>query len=338
MNHLKISILVPVYGAEKYISRCARSLFGQTYANIEFVFVNDCTPDRSIEILKSVLEDYPQRQSQTKIINHDKNRGVAAARNTLLDNATGDYILWVDADDFIKKNTIELLIKKIIGNDVDIICFGTTVHSVYGDKPLPLFNGTSPKELIIDLLSGRIFTVLWGNMIKKTLFTDNNILFIEGLDIGEDMFVLIKLLFYSKKISVEKSILYYYDDTNDNSLVRSFSIEKNYMTLKILEKIDTFLKDKIDVSVYINERKLEVYLSIIYEACISGNKSIYNWVKSILEKTDWKYIKNRKSSFYLFFLSCDSYCINRMWAYIMFLLKRCVFIKKQIIKKLHHNI
>lgn len=96
-----VSILVPIYGTEKYIERCTRSLFEQSYSNIEFVFVNDYTPDRSVEILKSILEKYPQQKSNTKIISHDKNRGVAAARNTLLDNATGDYVMWVDSDDYI---------------------------------------------------------------------------------------------------------------------------------------------------------------------------------------------------------------------------------------------
>ena len=75
---LKVSILVPVYGVEQYIEKCARSLFEQTYSDIEYVFVNDCTKDDSIGVLKRVLEKYPQRMQQVRIINHEKNMGLGA--------------------------------------------------------------------------------------------------------------------------------------------------------------------------------------------------------------------------------------------------------------------
>lgn len=337
MNDLcKVSILVPIYCSEQYIERCARSLFEQTYNNIEFVFVNDCTLDKSIEILDTVLEKYPHRKPYTKIICHEKNRGVAAARNTLLMNASGDYILWVDSDDFIVKNAVEILVARAIDTNADIICFGTTVHSVRGDKPLALFNGTRPNELIIDLLSGHILTVLWGNMFRHRLFTDNNISFVEGLDIGEDMLVLIKLINYSKVISIEKSIIYYYDDTNDNSLVRSFSIKKADMVITILDMLEEFLKDKLDVSMYIKERKMEALLSILYGTCLYGDRPKYNQTKSILKSLDWKNIKNRKSPFYLFFMKCNYYYINRLWAYILFVLRHCILIKKKFLMMLNN--
>lgn len=335
MNSVKVSILVPVYKAEKYMERCARSLFGQTYDNLEFVFVDDCTPDRSVEILKSVLSDFPHRREQTKIINHDRNRGVAAARNTLLANATGDYLLWVDADDFIAKDAADVLVNKVIENDADIICFGTVVHTVSGDKPLALFDGTRPDELIKGLLDGRILTVLWGNLIRRRLFTDNNVSFIEGWDIGEDMLALVKVVYFSKTISVEQSVLYYYDNTNENSLVRSFSIEKTIVEMHILDSIEVFLKGKIEVSKYIKEKKLDAYLSIIYGACLKGDKIKYKWARAIIRKNEWKHIKSRKSSFYTFFRKCNSFSLSRMWAYLMSVLKYCVVMKKRIIKRVY---
>ena len=96
----KVSICVPVYGVEKYIERCAISIFEQTYTNLECIFVNDCTKDNSIKILYNVIERYPQRREKIRIIQHDCNRGLAAARNTALEAASGDYILHVDSDNY----------------------------------------------------------------------------------------------------------------------------------------------------------------------------------------------------------------------------------------------
>ena len=80
MQDIKVSVCTPVYGVEAFIERCARSLFTQSYKNIEYIFVNDCTPDRSMEVLQQVLSDYPERKDSVKIVNHKTNRGLVAAR------------------------------------------------------------------------------------------------------------------------------------------------------------------------------------------------------------------------------------------------------------------
>ena len=105
-----ISILVPIYSVEQYIERCAKSLFEQTYTDIEYIFVNDCSPDRSIDILKETILKYPKRKNYVKIINHDVNRGLSAARNTAVENAIGDFILHVDSDDYLEMDAIEKLV------------------------------------------------------------------------------------------------------------------------------------------------------------------------------------------------------------------------------------
>ena len=89
---MKVSVCIPVYGVEKYIERCARSLFEQTMKDdIEFIFVDDCTPDKSIEILQKVLEEYPERKNQVKIIRHETNKGLTGARNTALKHVNVTY-------------------------------------------------------------------------------------------------------------------------------------------------------------------------------------------------------------------------------------------------------
>lgn len=100
---MKVSVLVPVYGVEKYIERCAVSLFEQTHCDMEYVFVNDCTPDSSISILRSVIERYPDRAPQVRIIDNEVNRGVGATRAVAIAAATGECIMHADSDDYMPR-------------------------------------------------------------------------------------------------------------------------------------------------------------------------------------------------------------------------------------------
>ena len=106
-----VSILVPIYKVEKYIERCARSLFEQTYPNLEFLFVDDASPDKSIEILQKVIAQYPKWKGRITIIYHNKNRGLAVARNALVDNCRGEFLFHVDSDDWIAEDAVEKILK-----------------------------------------------------------------------------------------------------------------------------------------------------------------------------------------------------------------------------------
>lgn len=101
MNY-KISIIIPVYRVENYISRCCKSLFGMRFQDVEYLFVDDATPDGSIAVIESVLNEYPHRKAHVRLLTHSQNRGVACARNTGIEAATGEYIAFVDADDWIE--------------------------------------------------------------------------------------------------------------------------------------------------------------------------------------------------------------------------------------------
>ena len=110
----KVSVIVPIYNVEQYIEKCVRSLMEQTLVNIEFIFVNDCTPDDSMTVLRRVLKDYPARESQVTILEHKENRGVAAVRKKGMEVAIGEYIIHCDSDDWVEKNMYEKLLEKAI--------------------------------------------------------------------------------------------------------------------------------------------------------------------------------------------------------------------------------
>lgn len=120
----KVSICIPVYNVEKYIGRCARSLFDQTLDDIEYIFVNDCSPDRSMSVLERVIKEYPKRKPQIQIINHNTNQGSAAARNSCLSVATGEYIGWCDSDDWVEPQMYEKMYEKGVAEKADIVYCG----------------------------------------------------------------------------------------------------------------------------------------------------------------------------------------------------------------------
>ena len=116
-----VSVLVPVYGVEKYIAECAGSLFSQTWQNIEYVFVDDCSPDRSIEVLRQVIAEYPHRERQVRIVRQDRNRGLGAARNRAVEESSGEYLMHVDSDDRITPNAVEKLVAAAMETSADIV-------------------------------------------------------------------------------------------------------------------------------------------------------------------------------------------------------------------------
>lgn len=116
-----VSVIVPVYNVERYIEQCARSIFEQTYPRLEIIFVNDCTPDGSIYLLKTLVTNYPARMSQSKIIDTGKNSGLTVARSIGIKKCTGDYVLCIDSDDYIEPCMVEQLTEIAITGNHDIV-------------------------------------------------------------------------------------------------------------------------------------------------------------------------------------------------------------------------
>lgn len=212
-----VSICIPIYGVEDYIERCARSVFEQTYNNIEYVFVNDCTKDDSMNILSSVLDDYPHRKESVKIISHEKNRGLAAARNTALEHVSGDFVFWVDSDDFIRHDAISLCVKKQQEDNSDIVILDVLkLHDGYKEH-VRQTNSQNPEVLVRKVLLDEVEHWIWGKLIRTSLYIDNHIRVKEGCNMGEDLQIYPQLLYHAKRISYVPIPAYVYDMQNQTS-------------------------------------------------------------------------------------------------------------------------
>lgn len=243
-NQFLVSICVPIFGVEKYIERCAISLFEQTYQNIEYIFVNDCTPDKSIDILEAVIERYPNRKSHVRIINHEHNRGLAAARNTAVNAVDTEFLMHVDSDDWLETTTVELIINKIQETNSDIVSFGHFRH--YKEKILiknpPHFK--TAKDFCISLIKKEISVGVWGKLYRTSLYTDNKVSVKEGINMGEDYQVTPILAYYAKRIATLQIPLYHYNLLNEQSYVNSKTESKIQQDTESFYIVKSFFGDK----------------------------------------------------------------------------------------------
>ena len=243
----KISVLVPIYGVEQYIERCARSLFEQTYPNLEYVFVNDCTPDRSVDVLLNVMIDYPRRKDMVRIVNHEKNKGLAASRNTGLDNSNGEFICCVDSDDWLELDAIELLVKKQWGSKADIVTGSYLVHYEKEEKLLPMEDYQDKEQMVSGMMQRTWDHFIAGRLVRRSLFADNGLRWNEGFDVAEDRYMMTLLSYSAKGYDTIDDVVYHYERRNVNSITscdREKRIKSNRQELGNVMAIEFFFKDK----------------------------------------------------------------------------------------------
>lgn len=242
MNNRIVSIIVPVYNAENFIEKCVTTLFEQDYDSIEYIFVNDCTPDNSINVLKEIIKKYPNRKNSIKIINNIKNQGSSLSRKIGLDIANGEYILFVDSDDWVELDMVSSLVKEAIKTDADIVACDFFIN--YSKKEIykkENYEKITQESMLKALLSDNIMPCVWNKIYKKSLF---DCIIFPKFQTGEDFYLNTQLFYYAKNISYLNKAFLHYNRTNSSSISKSFDKE-NIIDLKdMCIAIETFLKSK----------------------------------------------------------------------------------------------
>ena len=229
----KISLIVPVYGVEKFIERCVRSLFEQTLDDIEYIFVDDCTPDNSIEIIKSVLSDYPCRKKQVKILHHNNNLGLPFARQSGIKVATGEYIAHCDSDDWVDLDLYESLYFKAKSENLDVVVCDFNNTDSHNEIICRGGKATNIKNCINLMLHRKMWWSLCNKIFKRELY-DNNIIFPKD-GMGEDMCLCLQLMKRCSSIGYIHKYYYYYVNPN--------SISKTQTKEKILDKFNQYQRN-----------------------------------------------------------------------------------------------
>ena len=252
----KVSIIVPIYGVEKYIERCVQSLFEQTLTNIEYIFIDDCTFDRSIDILNVLIKKYNSRliieQKDIRIKRMPVNSGLPAARKEGIRWATGEYIIHCDSDDWVDRDMYRQMYELAKKEDADVVSCDYQVSD--GSKVLRTMRemwspnrNTSIKNLMLQ----KSHWVLWNKMFKRSVL--NNAFTYPTQNMGEDMALVLQMLYYCKRIAHINTPLYYYfynEKSISNTKGEEASMKRFYQALDNVNIIEDFYKEKQDYHLF----------------------------------------------------------------------------------------
>lgn len=244
-----LSIIVPIYGVEKYIAQFAHSLLGQTYTDVQFIFVNDGTKDQSVEILEAIIErQYSYLRPNILIINKE-NEGLPKARETGLAHATGEYILFADSDDWLELDAVETVVNCIKETQADLIYFDLVKE--YGHrksyKTEKEYTAATKNDFIINLFNYKSAGYTVTKCFRRSLYTDNTI-YTPLLGMHEDIYLMSQIIFYAKSIVHVHKVLYHYRKDNPNSFCSQDKKKRHIASTTNMLDLYEHYRDKLEGS------------------------------------------------------------------------------------------
>lgn len=269
-----MSVIVPIYNVEKYIERCTTSLMEQSYDNIEYIFVDDCTADNSINLLESLLKSYPTRLDQVRVIRHDVNKGLPTARNTGLKQAEGVYVFHCDSDDWLDVNMITDMVEAALCTGADIVYSDFYLSFHKNERYMKQPQYTSPEACIRGMLSGKMKFNVWNKLVRRKLYVDNNVWFPDGRSMGEDM-TMFRLFCHARGVAYLNSAYYHYIQTNPNAFTKRMSEAQLADILYNVRGLESYLRSNAEACTFnheINFFKLNTKLPFL----ISLDKKLYS--------------------------------------------------------------
>lgn len=239
-----VSIVVPVYGVEKYVGRCFDSVAAQTYPHLECIFVDDRGPDASMDVLRERIAAYRGNVS-FRIVRHERNRGLSAARNTGADAATGEYVYFLDSDDLVTPDCVALLAEPLRERRVDFVLGN---YASGGDRscfiPVKVADGFifGTAEIRARYLRGEWFMMAWNRLVKREFLVRENLRFAEGL-LHEDNLWAFQLACVAESMCVVRAPTYVYT-IRGNSIMTAKSRKNLDSLVRIADEMDAFARER----------------------------------------------------------------------------------------------
>ncbi|MCH5172305.1 MAG: glycosyltransferase [Erysipelotrichales bacterium] len=250
----KISVIVPVWNVEQFVDKCIESILSQSFNNFEIILINDGSTDNSVKI----CEEYAKKDDRIRLV-HKKHGGVSSARNLGLDNADGDYCLFVDSDDKLLPNAIELLVKLMEKNECQFV--SSVERKFYnGKKLIDIYND---KESFLRLISCSLYGV-YKSLYNLKIIQENKIRFDEELKCSEDVLFNRVYLQFVKRMYITNQIVYLYNIHNQNSLSKRYYVDFADYFVKKLNALEALSK-----TISLNEQRKNNFIT---ERAVHGFK------------------------------------------------------------------
>lgn len=276
-THPLISIIIPVYNTEKYITRCLNSIKSQTFTNYECICIDDGSKDNSGKI----CDEYAKNDSRFITI-HKGNGGVSSARNLGINNAKGDFITFIDSDDWIENDYCEHLYNVTVEKNADItFCSLIYERKKERKKEANIYIPSSDEDLFRLMCTGKLFCGSVCKLIKKSLFTDYNISFSNGIIWSEDKLLFSKLFYHTNKIAFTDKCLYHYDRTSESSVTNN--AKKDFDKLESIKKVVSEIENYISpLDDYKNETILLMKADFKLDLIVSFQNTSKDFYKEVI--------------------------------------------------------
>lgn len=291
----KISIIVPVYNAEKYLSKCIDSVLAQTFSDWELLLIDDGSPDRSGEI----SDEYASKDTRIRVF-HKSNGGVSSARNLGLDNAKGEYVTFVDSDDWLMPDTVEKCFPYI--EKYDVIQFG--IKFVYSEdnsqyRTYKVDENDDLRKYIFKVIARDAFLGVCGGLYRRNLFEKNNIRFSSDLISGEDWLVKFELLIKSNSIAFLDIPCYCYNKYNETSCTHNFRYQTHFSNIQALARIVRLALEKYpdnDLSQQVALSKCNLIYDFFASKLVKGYGLSYDEISNFRKVSQLKFKEIFKGS------------------------------------------
>ncbi len=287
-----VSIIVPIYNAEKYLDKCLSSIINQTYQNIEVLLIEDGSTDNSLDI----CVEWEKKDSRIKIW-HQENRGVSSARNKGIEMSNGKYLLFVDADDYVDKTYVQSLYEKMDMADI-VICGYSRVAEIQKQILIGEEGFLSREDLFYHVVcTNVIHGSACNKMFRKNIIEDRNIKFYENIAVGEDMVFVIEYLQYCRSYYYLNKAIYFYRRNEQSVMNHTYSSkkfnQKNISNLTCISKLEniTKMENKI-VQKYIKYRSVRSSIRLMLQMIIGNyaDNIIFKKIKMNCKKNYLSYV------------------------------------------------